>query len=80
MWYFTILQSALRPIPYQALQQIALLTEVEPFSEPYVNQVIFSVNKDRYAEFADYADLSGIVYEARITRPTRDDLLEQMRQ
>ncbi|MBO0939556.1 hypothetical protein J2I47_23605 [Fibrella sp. HMF5335] len=77
MWYFILKQDDLRPEPYRALQKQASLTEVEPFNEPFDNLVVFTV--ENYATFVDTLDLEGLRYDVVNDRPTRDDLLDQLR-
>jgi hypothetical protein len=79
MWYFIIQQDDLSTPQYQALQKKASLTEVETFNQPYSNRCLFDVERDRYADFVDYLDLEGIHYEAVTTKPSREELLNQMR-
>ncbi len=64
---------------YRDLQKIANQTEVELFSEPYENLCLFDVERTQYASFVDYADLNGVLYNAYSERPTRDELLAEMR-
>ncbi len=79
MWYFTIKQHDLRNAPYQQLQKLASLTEVEVFNEPYYNFCIFEVATENYKETMDYLDAEGITYSLSASKPTRDELLESMR-
>ena len=64
---------------YRDLQRIATQTEVELFNEPYENLCLFTVAREQYTKFVDYADLNGVVYNAYSERPTRDELLAEMR-
>ncbi|MBC7570255.1 MAG: hypothetical protein H7319_11030 [Spirosoma sp.] len=79
MWYFLIDQQIVDTAQYRALQRQAALTEVELFNEPYQNWYVFSVEKDNYKAFIDHLDLSGLTYDLRPARPTRDELLDTMR-
>lgn len=79
MWHFIIQQDDLSTVQYQALQKRATLTEVEAFNEPYPNLCVFDVERDGYADFVDYLDLEGIRYEAITAKPSRGQLLNQMR-
>ncbi|GAB3564160.1 hypothetical protein GCM10027578_09150 [Spirosoma luteolum] len=79
MWYFQIRQSGVDYEQYRQLQQLAELTEVELFNEPYENWYLFSVDRDQYRTFADTLDRTGIAYELRSHRPQRDELLAMMR-
>ena len=79
MWYFIIRQQAIRNQQYSRLQKLAALTEVEMFNEPYENFCLFDVETGRYKEFMDVLDLEGIPYELSPTKPTRDQLLENMK-
>ncbi len=79
MWYFTIRKAAINNVQYQRLQKIAALTEVEVFNEPYENQCLFEVEKERYRDFVDYLDLEGLKYEVSPDKPSRDQLLDGMR-
>ncbi len=78
MWYFLIKQRTLEHNQFQALQKQASVTEVEPFSEPYENWYIFSVERERYQPFVDVLDHDGIVYLLVSSRPTRAELLAEM--
>lgn len=64
---------------YRDLQKLASQTEVELFGEPYENLCLFAVERTQYATFVDYADLHGIAYNAYPERPTRDELLAEMK-
>ena len=77
MWYFILKQDDLKPDPYRALQQKAVQTEVEPFNEPFDNLCLFTV--EDYAVFVDALDLEGLRYEVQSQRPSREQLLEQLR-
>ncbi|HEY0109034.1 MAG TPA: hypothetical protein VGB67_05345 [Fibrella sp.] len=77
MWYFILKQDDLKPAPYRALQQKAVQTEVEPFNEPFDNLCLFTV--EDYAVFVDALDLEGLRYEVQSQRPSREQLLEQLR-
>ena len=79
MWYFIIKQQAIRNQQYARLQKLAALTEVELFNEPYENYCLFDVQTDKYKEFMDLLDLEGIAYELSPTKPTRDQLLDNMK-
>ena len=79
MWCFIIKQREMTASQYQDLQKLAGQTEVEIFSEPYENLCLFSVERTNYAAFVDYADLNGVVYNAYSERPTRDELLAELR-
>ena len=79
MWYFQIRQSGFDYEQYRQLQQLAELTEVELFNEPYENWYLFSVDREQYRTFADTLDRTGIAYELRSQRPQRDELLAMMR-
>lgn len=79
MWYFLIQQNTLDRARYQALQKRATLTEVELFNEPYENWYLFSVEKDNFTAFVDYLDRDGISYELASERPTRDEMLANMK-
>lgn len=79
MWHFLIRQDAIDTAQYRTLQAQAALTEVELFNEPYANWYIFSIGKDKYKAFIDHLDLDGIAYDMRTNRPTRDELLDTMR-
>lgn len=79
MWCFIIKQRELQTSQYRALQKLASQTEVELFGEPYQNQYLFSVDRPQYAAFVDYADLNGVAYTAYTERPTRAELLAEMR-
>lgn len=79
MWYFQIRQSGVDYEQYRQLQQLAELTEVELFNEPYENWYLFIVDRDQYRTFADTLDRTGIAYELRSHRPQRDELLAMMR-
>ncbi len=78
MWHFIIQQDDLSTAQYQTLQKKAGHTEVEPFNEPHPNRCVFDVERENYADFVDYLDLEGIGYEATTTKPTREQLLNQM--
>ena len=78
MWYFLIKQRTLANSQFQALQKQASVVEIEPFSEPYENWYVFSVEKETYQTFVDYLDREGIVYSLVSTRPTRAELLAEM--
>ena len=78
MWYFTIDQPRLDNRQYQRLQQLASLTEVELFNDPYPNVCRLEVESDRYRDTMDYLDREGITYEAATHRPTREELLKSM--
>ncbi|QHT70213.1 hypothetical protein GXP67_27985 [Rhodocytophaga rosea] len=78
MWYFTIKQSGIGNKPYQRLQQLSELTEVELFNEPYENYYIFEVESSRYQQVMDFLDVEGIAYNLSINRPSREELLEGM--
>lgn len=77
MWYFILKQNDLKPGPYRALQQKAVQTEVEPFNEPFDNLCLFTV--EEYATFVDALDLEGLPYDVHSQRPSREQLLEQLR-
>lgn len=77
MWYFILKQDDLKPGPYRALQQKAVQTEVEPFNEPFDNLCLFTVAE--YAAFVDALDLEGLQYDVKSQRPSREQLLEQLR-
>lgn len=79
MWHFIIQQDDLSTVQYQSLQTKAVLTEVEPFNEPHPNLYLFDVQRENYTDFVDYLDLEGIRYEAVTAKPTREQLLSQMR-
>jgi hypothetical protein len=79
MWYFIVKQGDLKNEPYQRLQKMAELTEVEVFNEPYSNFCIFEVTKERYPAFMNFLDLEGIAYELSPQKPGRDDLLDRMK-
>lgn len=79
MWHFIIQQDDLSPNQYQALQKKAALTEVEPFNEPYPNLCVFDVERGNYSDFVDCLDLEGVHYEVVTAKPTREQLLNQMR-
>lgn len=79
MWYFLIKQRTLERAQLQYLQKASTLTEIEQFSEPFENWIVFSVEKDTYASFMDYLDREGISYDLTTTRPTRDEMLATMR-
>ncbi|AQG80238.1 hypothetical protein [Spirosoma montaniterrae] len=79
MWYFLIRHDSVSTAQYQNLQQRASLTEVELFSEPYINWYVFSVEKQHYIAFMNYLDGEGISYDLTADRPSRDDLLAAMR-
>lgn len=79
MWYFIIQQDDLSTRQFQALQKKATLTETETFNEPYQNLYVFDVEREHYAAFVDFLDLEGIRYDATTMKPTRADLLNQMR-
>ena len=78
MWYFLIKQRTLENNQFQALQKRASSTEIEHFSEPYENWYIFSVEKEHYQPFVGYLDTDGITYSLVSSRPTRDELLDEM--
>ena len=78
MWYFILKQTDLKPAPYRALQQLAALTEVEPFNEPFGNLCVFSVAD--YPAFVDALDGEGLAYEALSQRPFRQQLLARLRE
>lgn len=78
MWYFLIKQRTLENNQFQGLQKQASVTEIEPFSEPYENWYIFSVEKESYQPFVDYLDSDGIIYSLVSSRPTRAELLDEM--
>lgn len=78
MWYFTIRQAAIDRKQYQYMQQLAELTEVEIFNEPYENYCVFEVETERYQQMMDYADKEGIIYSLSASRPGRDELLAGM--
>lgn len=78
MWYFLVKQSTLETVQYQALQKLALQTEVELFNEPYENWYVFTVEKEMYATFMDSLDVQGISYELTADRPTHSDMLARM--
>lgn len=63
----------------QALQKRALLTEIEPFNEPYESWYVCSVEKENYQDFVDYLNSEGILYELSADRPTRAELLAGMK-
>ena len=79
MWYFTIKQAAIANKPYQRLQQLSELTEVELFNEPYENHCIFEVETSNYQQVMDFLDVEGIAYHLSANRPSREELLEGMR-
>lgn len=79
MWCFTVKQREMSGSQYRDLQLLASQTEVELFNEPYENTCLFNVERVQYAAFIDYADLNGINYTAYSARPTRDELLAEMR-
>ncbi len=79
MWYFLIKQSALETAQFQAIQKLAVLTDVELFNEPYENWYVVEVEKDRCSDFIDYLDRQGIAYDLTADRPTRAELLDAMR-
>ncbi|GAB3896710.1 hypothetical protein [Spirosoma agri] len=79
MWYFLIKQAALEMSQYQALQRKASLTEVELFNEPYENWYIFSIERDHYTGFMDFLDREGIGYDLKADRPTRDEMVADMK-
>ncbi len=79
MWYFLIKQNALEMAQYQALQKQASLTEVELFNEPYDNWYVFTVAKEAHHTFVDHLDREGIAYDLTADRPTRDEMLANMR-
>lgn len=78
MWYFILKQDELKPEPYRTLQTKATLTEVEPFNEPYDNLCLFTVTD--YASFVDTLDVLGLRYDVLRQRPTREQLLEHLRE
>ena len=77
MWYFILKQADLKPEPYRALQKKAMQTEVEPFNEPHDNLCLFTV--EDYATFVDALDLEGLAYDVYNQRPSREQLLAQLR-
>ncbi len=77
MWYFILKQDDLKPEPYRALQKKAVQTDVEPFNEPFDNLCLFTV--EEYADFVDALDLEGLRYDVQSHRPSREQLLEQLR-
>ncbi|QJW91414.1 hypothetical protein HNV11_19540 [Spirosoma taeanense] len=79
MWYFLIKQNVLETAQYRSLQKRSSLTEVELFNEPYESWYVFSVEKGSYTAFVDYLDREGITYDLTADRPTRNELLENMR-
>ena len=79
MWYFLIKQTALEASQYRSLQQKASMTEVELFNEPYENWYIFSIERDQYNSFMDLLDREGVGYELKANRPTRDEMLAEMK-
>ncbi len=79
MWYFTIKQGDFTNKQYQQMQKIASLTEVEVFNEPYYNFCIFQVVKEKYRDAMDFLDMEGITYALSPDKPTRDELLENMK-
>lgn len=80
MWYFTIKQAGIPAKQYQQLQKFSELTEVEIFNEPYENYCIFEVETLRYQQVMDFLDREGIAYQLSGNRPTREELLESMKQ
>jgi hypothetical protein len=78
MWYFLIKQRTLEKNQFQVLQKQASVTEIVPFSEPYENCYVFSVEKETYQAFMDYLDTDGIIYSLVSSRPTRAELLAEM--
>lgn len=79
MWYFTIRQHNLSTNQYRLLQQKAKVTEVEIFNEPYENIRLFEVEREHYQQFVDTLDLEGLNYEVVNRRPTRQELIDNMR-
>lgn len=79
MWCFIVKQRAMTVEQYRDLQKLATQTEVELFNEPYENLCLFDVDRSQYTAFVDYADLNGVDYNAYPERPTRDELLVEMR-
>lgn len=79
MWYFALRQNDLSNEQYQLLQKKAVLTEVEIFNEPYDNLCLFEVERSRYSEFVDTLDMEGLNYEVLHERPSRQQLLDNMR-
>ena len=79
MWYFIIHQPDLTTAQFQAFRQTAALTETELFNEPFDNLYIFAVERDQYGAFVDFLDREGVVYEATTSRPTREELLAELR-
>jgi len=79
MWHFMIQQDDLTTTQYQNLQMKAVLTEVEPFNEPYTNLCVFDVERENYSDFVDYLDLEGVRYEVFTAKSSREELLNQMR-
>lgn len=79
MWYILVKQNSLDTVQYQNLQRRASLTEVEQFSEPYESWYVFAVEKDDYPNFVDFLDREGIVYALTPDRPTRAEMLADMR-
>ena len=79
MWYFTIKQQDLNNKQYQSMQGLAEQTEVISFNEPYHNFCLFDVKKERYQRVMDFLDMEGISYALSSNRPTRDELLESMK-
>jgi hypothetical protein len=79
MWYFSIRQKKLSNQQFQLLQKSAVLTEIEIFNEPYENLCLFEVERAQYRQFVDTLDLEGLDYEVVSERPTRKQLLDNMR-
>ena len=79
MWYFTIRQNNLSRDQYRLLQAKAVLTEVEIFNEPYDNLCLFEVEQAQYRHFVDTLDLEGLRYEVVGERPSRKQLLDNLR-
>ena len=79
MWHLIIKQETIDTAQYRELQRQSALTEVELFNEPYPNWYVFSVGKDNYKAFIDHLDREGIAYDLRTDRPTRDELLAEVR-
>lgn len=77
MWYFILKQDDLKPDTARALQKKAVQTDVEPFNEPFDNLCLFTV--EDYADFVDALDLEGLRYDVQSQRPSREQLLEQLR-
>ena len=77
MWYFTVRREDLSNQQYRQGQQLAELTEVETFGEPYPDFAVFAV--ENYRDFADWLDREGVRYELYRHRPERDQLLTSIR-